>query len=164
VRTLLAFSLVAAPAFAQDDLSRFGLDGEALRIVDEAAQTCALETDGGILDIAEPGAAFARVDLDGDGGMTAAGLPDDLVIDFNLIFCDRAPSLWSGTGGAPIHILPDAGAGMAVTGFGWSLVGEAVPPVLLVARHGSHCDAEGSAPCVQAFVVADGRVLTVVIP
>ncbi|WP_373355168.1 hypothetical protein [Pseudoroseicyclus sp. CXY001] len=126
-------------------------------ILEEAAQRCDTETEGGTLVI--EGGAFTEEDLDGsEGGMG----PDDLVIDFNHIFCSRAASLWAGTGGAPVHFVLSSGESASWTGWNWGVVrhGPYTPNVILLQRHGIVCDSFGAAPCVTAIVAEDGVFYT----
>ncbi|GGL53768.1 OmpA family protein [Wenxinia marina] len=156
-----AAALAVAAAGARAQGIPDGIEGVAAEILQEAAGYCAAETDGGALDIRDPG-GVTFTDLDGDGGTGADGSPDDVVIDFNNIYCDRAGSLWHGTGGAPIHLILDGETSESWTAHSWEVerMGPDYPAVVLLARHGSACDGAGAAPCVQAIVAEGGRFWT----
>ena len=146
---LAALLALAAPVTAQTlpDIP------EVRRIVGTYADRCAAETGGGTLDIED--GAFTEVDLDGDA-RTA-----DMVVDFNHVFCSRAVSLWSGSGGSPVHLVVGDESG-EVFGGPWQIVdfGNEVPTrVFLIGVHGSQCDGYGAQACVRA-VVFDGGIFS----
>ncbi|MGZ9809350.1 hypothetical protein ACXN5S_02700 [Pseudoroseicyclus sp. H15] len=154
----LIAALLPGAALAQDDISWLQQVFPAgAEIVADAAEQCDRETDGGELEF-QPGSLIEE-DLDGDN---AGNGPDDLVIDFNYIYCSRAASLWGGTGGAPVHFVLDSGATASWQGWGWEVVRQNsyLPAVILLQRHGTHCDSYGAAPCVMAIVADRGQFYT----
>lgn len=105
--------------------------------------------------------AITWTDLDGDEAR------DDAIVDFNAIFCSLSGSMWHGTGGAPVHALPDAaegGPGHQWTGWGWQVIQHAGTPLLLLSRHGTACDGSGADPCVMAVSFADGQAYSLTSP
>lgn len=101
--------------------------------------------------------AVTWTDLDGDEAR------DDAVVDFNAIFCSVGATMWQGTGGAPVHALPNAingGPGYEWTGWGWQVIQHNGAPVLLLSRHGTACDSTGSDPCVMAVSFTDAGAFT----
>lgn len=134
----------------------------AEKILAAAAAEC--DAEGGSLEIGP--LAIQSTDLDGDNGVTSTGMPDDVVVNFNDIFCSTIPSLWSGTGGAPVHFVLDGTVSQSWVSFLWEVerMGPDLPAVILISRHGSACDSFGAAPCVQAIVASNGEFLTVRTP
>lgn len=104
--------------------------------------------------------AVTWTDLDGDEE------GDDAVIDFNGVTCTTNGSMWHGTGGAPVHFLLDAqgteGISSVHQGWGWQVIQFQSRPLVLLALHGSHCDATGAEACTLALnMTAEGpRLLT----
>ena len=163
----LALALCPAALPAQDlpDWSWIEQDAPAAwAALTEAEAYCAAETEGGTLEIT--GDAIVLTDLDGDNGTGPSGEPDDVVVDFNHIFCSRAVSLWAGTGGSPVYFVIDGTEAAAWYGFDWEVerVGAFLPAVILLSRNGSACDGAGAAPCVQAIVADEGEFLTLAYP
>lgn len=126
-----------------------------------ALATCADE--GGTMDLAED--AAQRLDLTGDG--TA----DDALVWELGGFCGPDLGYTGGSGGAMLHVAVGDRVQSFMAG-SWALQdvvfpveGEMMPPVrvLLLARHGSACDAFGAALCVEAVTweAEEGRFLTV---
>ena len=161
----LALAPLAGAAQGIDDWAFLASEAPAAwATLQDAEAYCAKESEGGQLVITEGGIVFT--DLDGDNGRGPSGEPDDVVVDFNRIGCDRAISLWSGTGGSPVVFVLDGAEAGGWTGFDWEVerFGPDLPAVILLARHGSACDGYGAAPCVQAIVAADGAFWTVAYP
>lgn len=155
-RILLGLLLAPLPAQAQTIP-----EGSRVALVIGAAQAeCkAADPDApGTLDI-QP-AAITWTDLDGDAER------DDAIVDFNQIYC-ASGNLWGGTGGAPIHALIDAAPSdatsgkpvLVLTGLDWQVIRFGDRPLLLMARHGTYCDATGSDPCVLAITFSDAGPL-----
>lgn len=151
---------LGALALAGHATAQTAPDGSSVaRVLAEAEAACtALDPSAPArLEIAPE--AITWTDLDGDDAR------DDAIVDFNAIYCSISATLWQGTGGAPVHALPDAadgGAGYDWTGWGWQVVQHAGRPVLLVSRHGTACGGTGTDPCVMAvtFSPAGAFVLT----
>lgn len=135
-----------------------------------AAATLAAQADckaeGGILELAEGAAVLA--DLTGDGSA------DDAVVWEYGGFCGPDLGFRGGSGGAMLHlavgdVVTSVHAGSwTVQDVAFAVDGEVNPPVrmVLIARHGSYCDAFGAAPCVEAMVWSadERRFLTVMRP
>ncbi len=144
IRCLLALLLLAAPAAA---------DPMALAM-EAAGAACAAE--GGTLQVAEGGAQW--VDLTGDG------VADDALVWEYGAFCAPHFGYRGGSGGAMLH-LAVGDVVQSVPAGAWLLQdatftadGEEMPPVrlLLIAQHGTLCDAFGASPCVEALVWDEG--------
>jgi len=134
-------------------------------IIAVAQAVCDAATDG-LGELVYGDAVIVPIDLDGDGGNTPDALPDDVVIDLNHIHCSLAVSLWTGTGGAPVHFVIDGTTSASWPGLFREAerMGPDLPAVILLARHGTACDGFGARPCVQAIVATDGLFSTVILP
>jgi hypothetical protein len=157
----LGLSLPPGSAAAQPEITHWTETYPAVaRIITEARAECRAFGEDAQL-IFEPGAITAD-DLDGDGARAETGDWDDVVVNFNHIFCNRALSFRHGTGGAPVYFLADGQHVAAWTTFGYRVVrlSAGYPAVILIDRHGSLCDGTGVDPCVQAIVVSDGAFYT----
>lgn len=166
----LFFLLIAGlghPALAQDnepyDFS-YVEEGrpELTRILDAYREQCKTEADGTDLLVQSEDHAFVETDIDGDGAR------DDLVLDMGKIYCNRAYTLWAGTGGSPLHFIIDGTTSQSWSGHVWEIerLGPWYPAVILIGRHGSACDGAGVQPCVQAVVYDTdvGQFMTVRFP
>ena len=167
LRLLALLTLPSGAALAQGVADWAWLETDApaaWEVLTAAGDFCAAETGGGALEIGTFG--IVTTDLDGDIGTAAWGGPDDVVVDFNHIFCDRAVSLWAGTGGSPVYFVLDGTVARAWYGFGWEVerMSADLPAVILLARHGGACDGAGAVPCVQAIVAEAGRFWTLRYP
>lgn len=161
---LLCLAAAPAPAQEAEDFAHWA-EGrpEVRRLLDHYAAECRQAAEGGVLTVQDE-AAFVETDLDGDAG--GAYGRDDAVLDMNHVWCSGALSLWSGSGGAPIHFVLDGTTSASWTGHRWDQVrmGAYYPSVILIARHGTACDGAGVSPCVQAVVAGDGAFWTVRFP
>ena len=143
VTAAILVGLANGPSLAAD------LPAPFLPVVDEARQACA-ELDGEF-DMSDM--AILSLDLDGDA-------ENDAVLDTSAFACSTAASLYSGTGGAPYHLLVD-GTITTVTGHDLTTIELFGGPVVLVARHGSACNGLGYQRCVEALVWDEGAFRTV---
>lgn len=130
------------------------------RIITEAEEDCRGFDPQAEL-IFEPGAVVTD-DLDGDRALAEDGNWDDLVVNFNHIFCSRALTFRHGTGGAPIYFVADGEHVASWVSFGYQVVrfSAGYPAVILIDRHGTACGGFGVSPCVQAIVIEEGEFFT----
>lgn len=134
----LAASLLPTLAFADVDT-----------ILAEAAKLCS-EQDNGVF--ASDG-AVREIDLTGDAK------PDTLV-DEGLFTCTTAASLYGGSGGSMIHILAnDTQSSHLVQGYETTTWAGSL--IVLLAMHGSNCNATGVLPCFEALTWGENSFLSV---
>ncbi len=166
LRITAILCLIATSSQAQDSDYRsfYGIENfpKTLEILDSAAAECTAQSQGQLEVLDER--ALTWIDLDGDAQM-ADNMPDDMVIDFNFIFCSTG-NLWGGTGGAPVHFVLNGTTSASWTGGNWDVVRTRTlySPVILLPRHGSACDGYGAQPCVQAIVAYEDGFSTVRFP
>lgn len=147
MRPLLALcaALLATPALAQmPDEDR----PEIRAALDIARKDCADAV--GSDQLAYLTGAITWEDLDGEGE------PDDLVLDFNRILCGNGAAVWHGSGGAWFTFVLSSGHSASWSGGLWRMTAFNGSPVILIGRHGTHCDSYGARGCVQA-IIADAE-------
>ena len=138
-RLALLLALLPAPGFAvtvEDVLA-------------EAKADCA-SFDNGVLTVSPT--AVHQIELTGDS------TPETLV-DWAGFDCSTMASAWGGTGGSLLTVLIN-GQRSDHMALGWTLV-QLNGPVLLLALHGSECNATGSQPCAEALVWGEETLLSV---
>lgn len=122
---------------------------DAGAILADAAALCAGQDNG---SFGSEGAVI-QIDVTGDGQ------PDTLV-DEGRFTCSTAASLYSGSGGSLLHVLVgEAQSDFLVQGF--EVLNWSGNTLLLLALHGSNCNAIGAEPCFEALAWGDGRFLSV---
>lgn len=138
-RLALLLALLPGPGFALtvDD------------VLAEAKADCA-SFDKGVLTV-DP-SALHQIELTGDS------TPETLV-DWSGFDCSTMASPWGGTGGNLLTVLIN-GQRSDFMALGWTLV-QLNGPVLVLALHGSECNATGSQPCAEALVWGGESLLSV---
>lgn len=138
-RLALLLALLPGPGFALtvDD------------VLAEAKADCA-SFDNGALTV-DP-SALHQIELTGDS------TPETLV-DWSGFACSTMASPWGGTGGNLLTVLIN-GQRSDFMALGWTLV-QLNGPVLVLALHGSECNATGSQPCAEALVWGGESLLSV---
>ena len=118
-------------------------------ILADAAKLCS-EQDNGVFGSE---GAVRQIDLTGDGK------PDTLV-DEGIFTCSTAASLFGGSGGSMIHILAnDTQSSYLVQGYETTTWAGSL--ILLLAQHGSNCNATGVLPCFEALTWGEDSFLSV---
>jgi hypothetical protein len=138
-RTLLSIALIAGlplPAVAST----------AEEVIAEARMICA-SFENGVIEVAPE--TVQSVDLTGDGEA-------ETIIDWNGLACSTMASAWGGSGGSTLTILIE-GQRFDHMAYGWSVV-DFDGPVLLLAQHGTNCNATGADRCVQALLWTAGTL------
>ncbi|MEL7115126.1 MAG: hypothetical protein AAGP08_05960 [Pseudomonadota bacterium] len=149
IRLAACLAVLGFPAFAQapDDPSP-----AVAAILSQAVSECAKYSETGQPKprlIYLPG-AFTWMDLDGEFE------PNDLVLDFNNIYCSSFPGLWAGSGGSMVSIAVSGENGDFAETWaarGWRRVEYNGVSIILLSRHGSYCDSYGARACVIAITV-----------
>lgn len=118
-------------------------------ILAEAAADCA-SFDKGVLTVGPQ--AVQPVDLTGDA-------TPETVVDWSGLDCSTMASPWGGTGGNLLTVLI-GGQRNDFMALGWSVI-KLNGPVLVLALHGTECNATGSQPCAEALVWGGESLLSV---
>jgi hypothetical protein len=140
---LLAFGLLAAPAFAADKV------GEIL----QAAQQACASFENGQFDNTN---AIVEVDLTGNG-------QTDTLVDESRFSCSSAASMYCGSGGCMLHAIVDDES-WRFQAEGWQMIEWHERPILLIARDGGWCGGAGAQLCYEAVTWSNGDMLTVMPP
>jgi hypothetical protein len=138
VLTSIAFCLAPVAALANADA-----------ILSAAAVACA-EQDNGVF--ASEG-AIRQIDLTGDG------TPETLV-DEGFFTCSTAASLYGGSAGSLVHVfVGESQSTWRVQGYETARWGDRL--IVLLALHGTFCNATGADPCYEALTWGGERFLSV---
>ena len=118
-------------------------------VLAEARADCA-GFEKGVLTV--PPEAVQQIELTGEGA-------PETVIDWGLLQCSSAASLWGGSGGQMLTVLAGGGR-WDFLARGWS-VADLGGPVLLLALHGAECGGAGVQRCSEAITWGGESFLSV---
>ena len=157
MRLLAVLLLLSSPAFAESYTETPPI---ITGIIDAARAECiaevaAIDPNAPKPELIVEHGAITWTDLDGEGGA------NDTVIDFNMILCSGAYSLWHHTGGSAVHFVLNGEIAKEWSGANWRVTEFFGAPLILIARHGTWCGGYGARPCVEAVIANEGEFLTV---